>query len=179
MPDNQLKSDKISIPENIKLSSENIEKNQTEVIKTSPEKEKILEQTLEKIPDTGNEGQIDKEKVSGFSGSAGIIAQTNEDVATKAREKKIEKILESGLEETYLKMPLAKQQEFKIVGEVTVKKINGLLNEAKVNINKIIDLIKKWLLIIPGVNKFFLEQEAKIKADEIIKIKNDNVLSNY
>jgi len=34
-------------------------------------------------------------------------------------------------------------------------------------------LIKKWLLLIPGVNKYFLEQEAKIKADEIVKMKNE------
>jgi hypothetical protein len=28
-------------------------------------------------------------------------------------------------------------------------------------------LIREWLLIIPGVNKYFLEQEAKIKTDKI------------
>jgi len=28
-----------------------------------------------------------------------------------------------------------------------------------------------WLKLIPGVNKFFLEQEAKIKTDEVLKLK--------
>ena len=36
---------------------------------------------------------------------------------------------------------------------------------------KIIDVIKKWLSIIPGINKFFLEQEAKIKTDKIMELK--------
>jgi len=52
-----------------------------------------------------------------------------------------------------------------------MKKINTLLDKAKINLGKIASLIRKWLSIIPGVNKFFLEQEAKIKADEIMKLK--------
>jgi hypothetical protein len=35
-----------------------------------------------------------------------------------------------------------------------------------------VDVIKRWLSIIPGINKFFLEQDAKIKAEKIIKLKN-------
>jgi len=31
-----------------------------------------------------------------------------------------------------------------------------------------------WLKILPGVNKFFLEQEAKIKTDKILALKNKN-----
>ena len=63
------------------------------------------------------------------------------------------------------------QVAFKKAGEETVAQIDVLLSETKLRINKIIDLIKKWLKMIPGVNKFFLEQEAKIKTDKIIKIK--------
>ncbi|MEA3463595.1 MAG: hypothetical protein U9R14_00735 [Patescibacteria group bacterium] len=87
------------------------------------------------------------------------------------REKQIESILSNGLDDLYIKMPADKQQEFKAVGEQTARKINNLLNQAKVRVKKIIGLIRKWLLIIPGVNKFFLEQEAKIKADEVMRLK--------
>jgi hypothetical protein len=64
------------------------------------------------------------------------------------------------------------QANFKKVGEETVVKINKLLLETKVKVNKIVALIRKWLKLIPGVNKFFLEQEVKIKADKIMRIKN-------
>jgi hypothetical protein len=29
----------------------------------------------------------------------------------------------------------------------------------------------QWLKLLPGVNRFFLEQEAKIKTDRIIHLK--------
>jgi len=67
-----------------------------------------------------------------------------------------------------------KQKEFQVKGEETVKKINILLSEAKIKVNKIVDLIKRWLKLIPGVNKFFLEQETKLKVDKILKIKNNS-----
>ncbi|HZJ41757.1 MAG TPA: hypothetical protein VFD51_01950 [Patescibacteria group bacterium] len=59
-----------------------------------------------------------------------------------------------------------------MAGEDTTAKINLLLNKTKIKVDKIISLIKKWLKIIPGINHFFLEQEAKIKADKIINIKD-------
>jgi hypothetical protein len=87
------------------------------------------------------------------------------------REKQIENFLARDLEEIYLGLPLDKQVEFRKEGEETAKKIEKLLEKTKVNINKILNLIRKWLSLIPGVNKFFLEQEAKIKADEIVKLR--------
>lgn len=88
-----------------------------------------------------------------------------------AREKEVEKIISKGLEEIYLSLPPEKRAEFKRAGEEAAQKINKLLEKTKVNLGKIVDLIKKWLSLIPGVNRFFLEQEAKIRADEIIKLK--------
>jgi len=84
---------------------------------------------------------------------------------------KIEEILASGLEDLYANLPAAKKKEFKEKGEETAGKIYFLLQKTKVKVKKIIKLIKNWLKIIPGVNKFFLEQEAKIKADKIMELK--------
>ncbi len=92
--------------------------------------------------------------------------------ARKEREKRIEKILEENLESIYLNMPPAKQREFMIAGEQTAKQINVLLEKAKFKIKEVINLIRKWLSLIPGVNKFFLEQETKIKADKIAHLRN-------
>lgn len=66
-----------------------------------------------------------------------------------------------------------KREEFRVKGEETTKKINELLGQTKIKVKKIINLIKAWLKIIPGVNKFFLEQETKLKTDKILKIKKN------
>ncbi|MFH1523071.1 MAG: hypothetical protein ABIE43_04625 [Patescibacteria group bacterium] len=122
---------------------------------SSVDKQKLLEEI--KLP----------EKVE----DAGLINATNTRQKTKERQKQIEKVLEDDLEEVFLKMPPDKQLEFSKKGEETAKEINTLLDKTKFRIKKIINLIKKWLSIIPGINKFFLEQEAKIKADEIINLR--------
>ena len=88
------------------------------------------------------------------------------------RAQKIDKILEDDLNEIFLTLPTKQRQEFKRKGEETVNKINQLLNKTKIHLNRIISLIRDWLKMIPGVNKFFLEQEAKIKASKIIKLKD-------
>ncbi|MCX6785979.1 MAG: hypothetical protein NTZ18_03975 [Candidatus Komeilibacteria bacterium] len=85
--------------------------------------------------------------------------------------RQVESILAEDLEEAYAKMPRAKQQEFKTQGEETARKIAKLLISAKVKVKEIFLLIFKWLRIIPGVNKYFLEQEAKIKADRLLALK--------
>jgi hypothetical protein len=87
------------------------------------------------------------------------------------RDEQIDAILSDGLSDIYLSLPPKKQAEFRVEGEAAVKKISGLLNQTKVKIKAIVDIIKRWLAIIPSLNKFFLEQEAKIKAEKIIKLK--------
>ncbi len=83
---------------------------------------------------------------------------------------KIEKILESGLAEEYAKLSPIAKQEFKIKGEETTAKIRELLLDTHIKVKKIFYLIIEWLRILPGINKFFLEQEAKIKTDAIIEL---------
>lgn len=85
--------------------------------------------------------------------------------------KEIESVLESGLEDLYMKMSKDKQIQFRQKGEEVSNKIAILLKEVKVKTSKILSLIMSWLSIIPGVNKFFIRQEAKIKTDKIITLK--------
>ena len=84
--------------------------------------------------------------------------------------KQIESILSEGLEQTYQGLPDDIKQVFKEKGEETASKIEQLIFRAKVVVYKIVDLIKSWLLIIPRVNKFFLEQETKIKTGKILAL---------
>ena len=83
----------------------------------------------------------------------------------------IEQALSSDLEEVYFQMPPETQTVFKKKGEQTAREVKTLLEKTKVNVRKIAKLIMNWLKLIPGVNKFFLEQEAKIKTDEVLKLK--------
>lgn len=106
------------------------------------------------------------------SGAGSIVATSQAQAYQKQRAAAIDNILAEGLNDIYLKMKPADQAVFKKKGEETVAKISELLNQTKVKISKIVDLIRRWLKLIPGVNKFFLEQEAKIKADKIVRLKD-------
>ncbi len=96
------------------------------------------------------------------------IPQTRDEVTVK-----IEKIMEEGLAEAYSRLSPVAQQEFRLKGEETAGKIRELMRSTHVKIKKILRLLLEWLRILPGINRFFLEQEAKIKTDKIIALKND------
>ena len=139
-------------------------------------------QTLEHAPESIVEKSALEKKVEQEGSSKPEVKEGASSVTSTAptitddyhvrREAQIDAYLSDGLSETFLAMTPAKQKIFKEEGEVTAKKINVLLDATKINVGKIISLIKNWLKLITGINRFFLDQEAKIKADKIIKIKN-------
>lgn len=144
--------------------------------------ENIATKQVESAPDNFAETAVVEKKVE-QEGARKTEVQEGATLATSSssiasddyhlrREAEIDAYLSEGLSQTFLAMPPEKQQIFKEEGEKTAKKINLLLDATKINVGKIISLIKKWLKLISGINRFFLDQEAKIKADKIIKIKN-------
>lgn len=88
----------------------------------------------------------------------------------------VENILADGLDDAFLSLTPVQQQEFKIMGEEASMQIAVLLKKAKVNVKKIFEIVLSWLRYLPGINKFFLEQEAKIKTDYILALKNNKEL---
>lgn len=84
--------------------------------------------------------------------------------------KQVEEILAEDLTETYNSLPPALQQRFKKEGEETATAIQRMMQGAKVHAKKVLQLLVRWLRIIPHVNRFFLEQEAKIKTDRILAL---------
>src|SRR3989344_1588536 len=82
---------------------------------------------------------------------------------------KEENILEQDLQDVYFKMEPAGQNKFQ--GEVTAKKIEAVLAGTKIKANEIFKLLVEWLKVIPGVNKFFIRQAAKIKTNKILDLK--------
>ncbi len=81
----------------------------------------------------------------------------------------IENILAEGLQEFFLSLTPQAQYEFKVAGEATAQKIQVAIRNKATRIKDIVHLIIGWLKSLPGVNKFFIEQEAKIKADKIMR----------
>jgi hypothetical protein len=100
-----------------------------------------------------------------------LVPTTNVSSFQRQRAQEIDNILSEGLHDVFLKMKADRQKEFKRTGEDTAVKIAVMMDKGKLKVNKVIELIKKWLKLIPGINRFFLEQEAKIKADKIMRLK--------
>jgi hypothetical protein len=93
----------------------------------------------------------------------------------------VEKILEDGIGPFYAAMPDEAKAEFKKKGEAVALEISDMVRTFHVRFRRLISLITSWLKTIPGVNRYFLAQEAKIKADRIVELvearKNDTVHS--
>ncbi len=83
----------------------------------------------------------------------------------------IEEIMEQDLGDAYNELTPIQKQEFKIKGERTAWEIRNLMKKAHVGAKTIFKLILEWLKVLPGINRFFLEQEAKIKTDKILALK--------
>lgn len=82
----------------------------------------------------------------------------------------VEKILEEDLGDLYVKLDPQARQKVKAEGDVLVSKLKIMVDGVRVQARKVLHLIRDWLKIIPGINKYFLEQEAKIKTDQIIDL---------
>lgn len=86
---------------------------------------------------------------------------------------RIESVLEEDLKDYFYQMDEGHRKVFRIEGERTAQQIDALVSSAKATAKRVLYLIQRWLRLIPGINKFFLEQEAKIKTDKIMHIIED------
>jgi len=84
--------------------------------------------------------------------------------------RQIESILEDDLSDIYFRLDEAHQRLFREEGERSARQIENILLSGKSIAVKVLAVIKKWLQAIPGINKFFIEQEAKIKTDQITRL---------
>lgn len=153
--------------ENFKQLSPDLEKSKVEIEKKEAEsKREKKEESAVQLPES------DRKKIEEQMASVAANVKAKKSYGTDEVDvKKVENILQEGLEEVYKKMDSVSQMQFKAQGEDTARAINILMSKAKVKVKEIVDLIIKWLKLIPGVNKFFVEQEAKIKADKLMEEK--------
>ena len=80
----------------------------------------------------------------------------------------LEEILSNGMTDLFLALPPDRKQAFKDGGEEAARKIQHLIGHGKATARRIFDIIRHWLRGLPMINRFFLEQEAKMKTDEIV-----------
>lgn len=82
----------------------------------------------------------------------------------------VEKVLEQGIGPFYSSLPPEAKTLFRKKGEEAATEIAEMVRMLNVKVKRVLELIYVWLKTIPGVNKFFLEQEAKIKTDRIMEL---------
>lgn len=135
-----------------------------EVEKTpEPERKKIIEQEIKK----------EEIKVKPPARKIPFRKKPEPEPTTLVKSKtarQIESILSDNLQKTYQSLPENLKGQFKEKGEETARQIEKIISQAKIAVHKIVELIKNWLSMIPKVNKFFLEQETKIKTGKILEL---------
>lgn len=123
-----------------------------------PQEEAFLEEDpAEESP------QQEQQPMGQSAGSSGAATTTQKDEVTI----EVEKVLEEGLGEFYASLPPGAKTVFKKKGEEASSEISKMVQNLQLNFKRALQLVRDWLLTIPKVNKFFLEQEAKIKVDKI------------
>lgn len=80
---------------------------------------------------------------------------------------KVESVMSRGLMDVYKEMSADKQAVFKTAGEEAAKRIREMLASGKPRRYTTMKLLGTWLKTIPKVNRYFLEQEVKLKTDDI------------
>lgn len=139
---------------------------QVEIPEVKVEIEKSVEQAIEKQLEEPKE-QTEPQPLKTSATPLPIAASAIKDEITK----QVEKILEEDLSETYFKMTPETKKQFKEQGEKTASRIRELLDMTKYIALEVVKIITEWLKLIPGVSNYFIEQEAKIKTDKILRLK--------
>jgi hypothetical protein len=134
-------------------------------VPAAPEQIRPVEQALEKYKQVQEDRPEESPYVIKRSTAKDAVVVTNE----KTQElKDIEQIMAKDLEPMFEKMTPQQQAKFKKRGEEVAKRIVDMVDKFTFTVKKVLGLIRAWLKIIPGVNRFFLEQSAKIKAEELL-----------
>jgi hypothetical protein len=94
--------------------------------------------------------------------------------AAMTKDENSEKNEPSVVEAEYAKLSPDKQLRFRTFGEQISGDIEILLNQKKVDVHKISDLVKSWLELLEGVNRYFILQQSTIIVSKILKTKETN-----
>jgi hypothetical protein len=82
----------------------------------------------------------------------------------------VERELEDGLWDVYRELSPTLRSRFRAEGERIARLVRNGIASGQLTAKKLIEMIINWLRMIPHVNKWFLRQEAKIKADALMQL---------
>jgi len=117
------------------------------------------------------ERQTPAETINEAAPAAPVVLQVAEPTApVDPTVRTIELILSEDLMEQFKGLSPADQAKFRAKGEETVTKLSFLMRKTALKAKEVLKLIAGWLRFIPHVNKYFLEQESKIKTDKIMEL---------
>lgn len=164
-------TDGIVTPESPPKEAVNIEQGSSSEMSSVEADEVAFEQSAEHLDDilhaeSAPKTQIGVKTVTQDVGEPASISLVQKDPIVI----EVEKILEDGVGSFYYSMSADAQLAFKKKGEETAFEISEMVRTLHIKFKRLIYLISDWLKTIPGVNRFFLEQEAKIKADRIMQL---------
>ncbi len=133
----------------------------------------LKEMTAEQKGEQGFLEQATEEVVSEIPTASAVaepeaVTEQKDEMLTK-----VEKILEEDLEGLVAGMNSEDKQKFEKKGLEVSGQITNMIRALKLKMEKAVSLIRSWLQTIPGVNKYFLEQEAKIKADKMMDLEEE------
>ncbi len=115
-----------------------------------------------------NETQVSNAPVA--QSSARFASSTAANTPQSSMMKNVEDILSDGLREVYLALPADRKQAFKQKGEAVARTITDMILHGVAKVKAVWRLLREWLGSLPGMNKYFLEQEIKIKTDRVMML---------
>lgn len=153
----------VEVPEtNTEISGNAAESEARKQIETEQQKNAFLEQAQEAAPTTTVVPASNQQ----------AAAQITEEVPKDNVTVEVEKILEYGLGDYIPDMPEEARERFLKKGGEVAAQVSTMVHTLNVQVNLVVTLIKEWLLTIPGVNRYYIEQESKIKTDQIVELAN-------
>ncbi len=139
-----------------------IEHSSSQIEQQQPQEKQFDQKIAEQVPLPGGSQQQVQQ-----STNQPIV----EPVAQKSVIRKdIEGVLSDGLSQVYQGMTPKEQEIFRLKGDEAASKIEEMMLGFTATAKKVVAIIRAWLAFIPRANKYFLEQESKVKTDEILKL---------
>lgn len=140
-------------------------------VKPTPEVLHAPERAPDSTSENAREVNAADEASSGATSIVAPVVAVPITIAQKdERLLEIESTLAEGLEALFMNLPPEAKPAFKEKGEEVAQTIKTWMDDAKLVARKVLKLIREWLGMVPNVNKYFLEQESKIKRDHIMEL---------
>ncbi len=132
----------------------------------------------ESAPRRDETSSLDKQQLANVKATITYQSPTVELPSKDPVLTRIEDILAENLGELYSQLPEDKREAFKHKGEEVASSIHAMMTTARVKAHQILRLLGDWLHLIPGVNVYFLQQEAKLKLDKVMDYVDEQTKSS-